>query len=192
LDAEGNTQPDPAKPGKFVMEGKGTAAELTKQIIARARSQKDWLKETRATLKDLRTKYQQLVEDYNLLPPVIIKHLNTIKEKEENIKKLEEEKARLEDTVEQLKKDDEWTSRVTYENVVEQIASNEDASKRDDARKVFEPLLKRSQVTQLRRDIKRRVKEVNDESGSTFNNYGTYTEVHSGGININNKKDAGD
>lgn len=105
---------------------------------------------------------------------------------------LEEEKARLEDTVEQLKKDDEWTSRVTYENVVEQIASNEDASKRDDARKVFEPLLKRSQVTQLRRDIKRRVKELNDESGSTFNNYGTYTEVHSGGININNKKDAGD
>ena len=105
---------------------------------------------------------------------------------------LEEEKARLEDTVEQLKKDDEWTSRVTYENVVEQIASNEDASKRDDARKVFEPLLKRSQVTQLRRDIKRRVKELNEESGSTFNNYGTYTEVHSGGININNKKDAGD
>lgn len=105
---------------------------------------------------------------------------------------LEAEKARLEDTVEQLKKDDEWTSRVTYENVVEQIASNEDASKRDDARKVFEPLLKRSQVTQLRRDIKRRVKELNDESGSTFNNYGTYTEVHSGGININNKKDAGD
>ena len=105
---------------------------------------------------------------------------------------LEAEKARLEDTVEQLKKDDEWTSRVTYENVVEQIASNEDASKRDDARKVFETLLKRSQVTQLRRDIKRRVKELNEESGSTFNNYGTYTEVHSGGININNKKDAGD
>lgn len=105
---------------------------------------------------------------------------------------LEAEKARLEDTVEQLKKDDEWTSRVTYENVVEQIASNEDASKRDDARKVFEPLLKRSQVTQLRRDIKRRVKELNDESGSTFNNYGTYTEVHSGGININNKKDESD
>jgi chromosome segregation ATPase len=105
---------------------------------------------------------------------------------------LEAENARLEDTVEQLKKDDEWTSRVTYENVVEQIASNEDASKRDDARKVFEPLLKRSQVTQLRRDIKRRVKELNDESGSTFNNYGTYTEVHSGGININNKKDESD
>ena len=59
---------------------------------------------------------------------------------------LEAEKARLEDTVEQLKKDDEWTSRVTYENVVEQIASNEDASKRDDARRMFEPLLKKGQV----------------------------------------------
>ena len=105
LDAEGNTQPDQAKPGKFIMEGKGTAAELTKQIIARARSQKDWLKETRTALKDLRTKYQQLVEDYNLLPPVINKHLTTIKEKEENIKTLEDEKAKVEADLANTKKE---------------------------------------------------------------------------------------
>ena len=105
LDAEGNKQPDQAKPGKFIMEGKGTAAELTKQIIARARNQKEWLKETRTTLKDLRTKYQQLVEDYNLLPPVINQHLGTIKEKEENIKKLEEEKAKVEADLENSKKE---------------------------------------------------------------------------------------
>ena len=135
---------------------------------------------------------QQMMADYDCLRQKMATLEADYATLETNYAKLEEEKARLEDKVEQLKKGDEWTSRVTYENVVEQIASNEDASKRDDARKVFEPLLKRSQVTQLRRDIKRRVKELNEESGSTFTNYGTYTEVHSGGININNKKDESD
>ena len=53
-------------------------------------------------------------------------------------------------------------------NVVEQIASLEDASKRDDARRMIEALLKKQQVTQFRRDIKRRVRELNDE-GDTYN-----------------------
>lgn len=107
-------------------------------------------------------------------------------EQNEKIKKLEE-------TLEQQKKNDEWASRVTYEGVVEQIAACEDAKERDEARKLIEPLLKKAQVTQFRRDIKKRVKELNEDSagGVNFNNYGTYTEVHSGGININNKKDAG-
>ena len=98
--------------------------------------------------------------------------------------------ATLEETIEK-QKNDPWTSRVTYENTVDQIASFEDASKRDDARRVIEPMLKKSQVAQLRRDIKKRVKELNEESGNTFNNYGIYNEVQSGGININNKKDGG-
>ena len=77
---------------------------------------------------------------------------------------LESENAALTETVEQWKKGDEWSNRVTYDNVVDQIASLEDASKRDDARRMFEPLLKKSQVTQLRKDIKRRVKELNEDS----------------------------
>lgn len=107
-------------------------------------------------------------------------------EQNEKIKKLEE-------ALEQRKKEDEWSSRVTYEGVVEQIAACEDAKERDEARKLIEPLLKKAQVTQFRRDIKKRVKELNEDNagGVNFNNYGTYTEVHSGGININNKKDAG-
>ena len=106
--------------------------------------------------------------------------------------KLESENAAFSETIEQWKKGDEWASRVTYEGVVEQIAACEDAKERDEARKLIEPLLKRSQVTQFRRDIKKRVKELNEENGGgTFNNYGTYTEVHAGGINISNKKDAG-
>ena len=101
--------------------------------------------------------------------------------------------AKLEEALEQQKKDNEWSSRVTYEGVVEQIAACEDAKERDEARKLIEPLLKKSQVTQFRRDIKKRVKELNEENGgSTFNNDGTYTEVHAGGVNVNNRKDASD
>jgi len=82
----------------------------------------------------------------------------------ERVAALEAENAALTDTIDQWKKGDEWSSRVTYENVVEQIAACEDAKKRDEARKLIEPLLKKSQVTQFRRDIKRRVKELNEES----------------------------
>ena len=98
---------------------------------------------------------------------------------------LEKENAALSDTLEQRKKDDEWSSRVTYDNVVDQIASNEDAAQRDNARKLIEPLLKKSQVTQLRKDIKRRVKELNEDSSAnivieqaevTVN--GNYQDVH--------------
>ena len=68
---------------------------------------------------------------------------------QQRVAALESENAALTDTVEQWKNNDEWSNRVTYDNVVDQIASLEDASKRDDARRVFEPLLKRSQVTQF-------------------------------------------
>ena len=98
-------------------------------------------------------------------------HFSTIRQAmEENeqlkqrVEALESENAALTETVEQWKKGDEWANRVTYENVVEQIASLEDTSKRDDARRMFEPLLKKSQVTQFRKDIKHRVKELNEES----------------------------
>ena len=103
---------------------------------------------------------------------------------QQQVAQLEEERSQL-----MAKRNDEWSSRVTYENVVDQIASNEDPAQRDQSRKLIEPLLKKSMVTQFRKDIKKRVKELNEESGNTFNNYGTYTEVHPGGININNNKE---
>jgi len=83
---------------------------------------------------------------------------------QQRVTALESENAALTDTLEQWKSNDEWSNRVTYDNVVDQIASLEDASKRDDARRMFEPLLKKSQVAQFRRDIKRRVKELNEDS----------------------------
>lgn len=101
----------------------------------------------------------------------ILEHFGTIQELlQENeqlrqrVESLESENAALTETVEQWKKGDEWANRVTYDNVVDQIASLEDTSKRDDARRMFEPLLKKSQVTQFRKDIKHRVKELNEES----------------------------
>ena len=105
----------------------------------------------------------------------LMTHFGTIQQAlEENaqlrqrVAALESENAALTDTLEQWKNNDEWSNRVTYDNVVDQIASLEDASKRDDARRMFEPLLKKSQVTQLRKDIKRRVKELN-EDGDAYN-----------------------
>ena len=110
-------------------------------------------------------------QDVNVFAVKLMMCMNAFKQMQEEkdqliqrVAALESEKAVLTETVEQWKKSDEWSNRVTYDNVVDQIASLEDASKRDDARRMFEPLLKKSQVTQLRKDIKRRVKELNEDS----------------------------
>lgn len=60
---------------------------------------------------------------------------------------------------------DGWTGRVTYESMVEQIAAFEDASERDEARKLIEPMLKRETARKFREDIKQKVKELNGEEG---------------------------
>ena len=114
------------------------------------------------------------LQDASAFMAQLMTHFSTIQQAlEENVQlkqrvaALESENAALTDTLEQWKNNDEWSNRVTYGNVVDQIASLEDASKRDDARKMFETLLKKSQVTQFRRDIKKRVKELNEE-GEAF------------------------
>ena len=78
---------------------------------------------------------------------------------QEELRQKEQEIGKLRQAVEMLR-NDPWASRVTYDNVVELIASNEDAAQRDISRKVFEPLLKKEQVRQLRRDIRLKVKEL--------------------------------
>ena len=105
---------------------------------------------------------QQMEEDpqekMNELTALLAKYFNGIQQMQEENKQLrqrvatlESENAALTETLEQWKNGDEWSSRVTYDNVVDQIASLEDASKRDDARRMFEALLKKSQVTQFRK-----------------------------------------
>ena len=114
-------------------------------------------------LQDARAFVAQTMKCFNNIQQILVKN----EELQQRVSALERDNAALNEIIEQRKRDDEWSSRVTYENVVDQIASLEDASKRDDARRMIEPLLKRSQVTQLRKDIKRRVKELN-EDGDAF------------------------
>jgi hypothetical protein len=90
--------------------------------------------------------------------------LDEIEQLRQRVAALESENEALTETMEQWKKGDEWSNRVTYENMVEQIAACEDPKERDEARKLIEPLLKKGQVTQFRRDIKRRAKELNEEN----------------------------
>ena len=98
--------------------------------------------------------FQSLVVNYEEMS-------SRLEQAELRIKELEQETERL---LSEQQKNNLWSSRVTYENVVDQIASLEDTSKRDDARRMIEPLLKKGQVTEFRRDIKRRVKELNEDS----------------------------
>lgn len=71
--------------------------------------------------------------------------------------------------IEKLKKnEDEWASRVTYDNMVEQIASYEDPSQRDEARKLIEPMLKRNMVRKFGADIKRKAKELSEGNGTNI------------------------
>lgn len=95
-------------------------------------------------------KFQSLVVNYEEMS-------TRLEQAELRIKELEQENERL---LSEQQKNDLWSSRVTYENVVELIASYEDASQRDEARKLLEPLLKKEQVRQLRRDIRQKVKEL--------------------------------
>ena len=93
---------------------------------------------------------QSLIVDYDDMAA-------RLEQSELRIRALEEENERL---LSEQQKNGSWASRVTYENVVELIASYEDASQRDEARKLIEPLLKKEQVRQLRRDIRLKVKEL--------------------------------
>lgn len=69
--------------------------------------------------------------------------------------------ADLREEVERLN-NDPWASRVTYDNVVEQIAACEDPHDRDDARRIFEPMLKRDMVRRFRADIRRKAMEMHE------------------------------
>jgi len=111
------------------------------------------------TLNEVETFVTQWITRFSAIQEVLKEN----EQLRQRVAVLENENAALTDTVEQWKNNDEWSNRVTYDSVVEQIAACEDAKERDEARKLIEPLLKKSQVTQFRRDIKRRVKELNEE-----------------------------
>ena len=84
--------------------------------------------------------------------------------KDAKIEELGETIDKLTDELEQSKKGDEWAQRLTFDAVVEEIASNEDAAQRDQYRRFIETMLPQKLVKLLRKAIKKRVKEINDES----------------------------
>ncbi len=147
LDAEGNKQPDQANPGKFIMEGKDTAAELIKQIVGRAKYQKDTLKETRKELSVVRTKLQELVADYNELPKEIRLNKIEIEKKNKEIETLTAEKTKVETDLENSKKEveDLKADVASLKDEVSAAKDETEAAKEDleKSKKLVETLLSR-------------------------------------------------
>ncbi|MCR5140344.1 MAG: hypothetical protein K6B45_09310 [Bacteroidaceae bacterium] len=105
--------------------------------------------------------------------------------------------ANLREEAERLR-NDPWASRVTYDNVVEQIAACEDPHDRDDARRIFEPMLKRDMVRRFRADIRRKAMEMHEPKAPpvsiiTLNNAhfdGPMNEItDNDNVNIGNHED---
>ena len=147
LDADGNKQPDQANPGKYIMEGKDTAAELIKQIIGRAKYQKDILKETRKELSVVRTKLQELVADYNELPKEIRLNKIELEKKGKELETLTSEKTAVEDQLKKAKEEvDELKSDVASLKKEVDEAKDETAAAKEDlekSKKLVEQLMSR-------------------------------------------------
>lgn len=90
----------------------------------------------------------------------VVDNCNKICELQRRLATLEAENAAM-----KARLNDGWSDRVTYDNMVEQIAACEDASERDDARKLVEPMLKKDMMRKFREDIRRKVQELNGEDG---------------------------
>lgn len=85
-----------------------------------------------------------------------VENCNRMRELTRRVVVLEAERTRF---------NDGWSDRVTYENMVEKIAGYEDASERDNARNLIEPMLKRDMARKFREDIKAKMKELNGDEG---------------------------
>lgn len=103
LDAEGNRVHDTANPDKFQTTGPNTASALIEVVEGRARRQLETLNTTRDELRKMRVKLQELVAEYNKLPPQMRQDRITIEKKNKEIEKLTGEKAALEDQLQKAK-----------------------------------------------------------------------------------------
>lgn len=88
-----------------------------------------------------------------------------------------------------------WTNRVTFDNMVEQIASNEYPAQRDEFRMLVEPMLKKDMVIKFREAIKQKAYELHGGSSTTINaqtvevNGPMYEITGNENVNIGGKKD---
>ena len=93
----------------------------------------------------------------------VVENCTKLRELQRRVDAVETENATL-----KARLNDGWSDRVTYENMVDQIAACEDTSERDEARKLVEPMLKRDMVRKFREDIRQKVQEMHPH-GNTFN-----------------------
>ncbi len=103
LDGEGNRVRDTANPDKYQTTGPNTASALIEVVEGRARRQLETLNTTRDELRKMRVKLQELVAEYNKLPPQMRQDRITIEKKNKEIEKLTSEKAALEDQLQKTK-----------------------------------------------------------------------------------------
>ena len=103
LDGEGNRVRDTANPDKYQTTGPNTASALSEVGEGRARKQLETLNTTRDELRKMRVKLQELVAEYNKLPPQMRQDRITIEKKNKEIEKLTSEKAALEDQLQKTK-----------------------------------------------------------------------------------------
>jgi len=138
LDSMGEPVIDAANYGRPTTKGPGTMRELLDKLFDRCKAQQATLNTTRAALKDLREKYEQLTDDHNKLKPPFREALVKIEELKAKIAQLESEKAELEDQVAKLKaqiedlnaeitslKDEVTTAKEETEAVKEELAKSE-------------------------------------------------------------------
>jgi len=138
LDSMGQPVIDAANYGRPTTKGPGTMRELLDKLFDRCKAQQATLNTTRAALKDLREKYEQLTDDHNKLKPPFREALVKIEELKAKIAQLESEKAELEDQVAKLKaqiedlnaeitslKDEVTTAKEETEAVKEELAKSE-------------------------------------------------------------------
>ena len=111
LDDEGHVRMDGNIP---LMKGPGTEDELLNKLLKSSMDQQEKLNKTRAELKKLHGKLEEVVDELNKLKPVARQDKVTIVEKNEKIAKLESEKADLENQIVKIKAQiDELNAEIT-------------------------------------------------------------------------------
>ena len=100
LDAEGKVVMDGNRPKD---DGPGTEREMLTTLFEAAKGQQTRLNTTRAELVSLRGKLESAIEEINRLKPLMRQDRVTIEEKKDEIDKLEETKAALENEIVRLK-----------------------------------------------------------------------------------------
>ncbi|MBQ4200454.1 MAG: hypothetical protein II649_11325 [Kiritimatiellae bacterium] len=125
LDSEGNRVRDAANPDKYQTTGKNTAQDLIEVVQNRASKQLENLNATREELRKMRTRLQDLVAEYNKLPPQLRRAKLDVEQKNKEIETLSKGKEELQGQLKKSKSEnDELKAEVT--SLKDEVASAKD------------------------------------------------------------------